>query len=498
MARRKAAPNLITAARYETDKRCIRGVRVSESRDRGHDRISEGVQDRKTLKLSEMFGLTPVWAYQEIGISGDAERADLEEAISKIERHEAAWLVVTEVDRLGRDVLDVHNTFARVHAAGGCVLIGEPTLKSTDETAQIVLALLAQLAQSQRVKIARKWHDAQLNAWERGVYPGDVPFGYRNPEKWEIPAESPGHPVLQVDDVAVTRVKAAIRALVDGASWPVAARILGMTTAGTRHLFGNRTLLGEVHWKGRPVVTDAHEALISVADFETINGRRTTSGTAAQNKPTRLGAGTLRCAGCRRALHGRPHQGTFDYYCRNQDCPNRVMRIDGPATDILLRQLAEEAHGGLADVSFQSEDTGGRTVATVDGEINELRVRTRRFAQLLAMDPEDQDLLEAREGLKADLRVLEGERAALIVATASLRTTLMSHEIWEATDIAGRIDAVRSVLDAVFVMPDGAMFSHALGTYTLPLPSKGRSIPDAPYVPVPAVETSATPQEAVL
>lgn len=487
MARKKSAARIIQAQRWETDRRCIRGARVSESRERGHARISEDLQDRKTLGLAQAFNLETVHVYLELGISGDAERAALEEAIQLIERGGAAWLIVSEVDRLGRDVRDIHETFHRIHAAGGCVLIADPLLNSADENAKIVLAVLAQLADSQRVKIAKKWNDAQTNAWEKGVYPGDICFGYRNPEPGEIDPDVK-RPQLQLDPVKVAKVRTATRALVDdGCSWPVAAGIVGLTVKGTYHLFANRTLIGELSWGDRPVLRDAHEAIVSASDFETINGRRVTRLASQQNAPKTLGAGVLRCAGCRHVLHSRTDGGrvpTKTYYCRAEGCEARVKNLKGPAADGLLWQAATEAHVVLEGVTFGGEsDTDGRTLEDVDTDLTETRRKRRSLSILLAEDPDDQDVRASMAILKADIVRLENERTALVSAKDSLRAAFMLPELVDQMTVQDRNEAVRSVLDAVFVTADGRMFPHALGTYTVPLPSKGRSVPRAPYVP---------------
>lgn len=500
MARKRSAPKLIVTQRWETDRRCIRGARVSEGRERGHKRISEGLQDKKTLGLVQAFNLTPVWNYAEIGISGDENREAIQHAIGMIQRHEAAWLVVTEVDRLGRDVRDIWNTIHKIHEAGGCVLVGDPLLNSADENAKIVLAVLAQLAESQRFKIGKKWHDAQQNAWESGVYPGDLPgAGYRNPTPEEITGlPSSGHPMLQIIPGEADAIRTVARRLVeDKVSWSIAARemteLLGRggrstsacwSIAGIRSLFFNRTLIGEITFLGKGTIRNAHEPILDLTTFETINGKRTTSETAKLNKPKYLGAGTLRCAGCRHSLHHRTAGcGERTYYCRNAWCDSRVMKLPGEPTDVLVWQAATEAHEGIEADVFGGDSDEGRTLSDVDASLTDARARRKQLVPVLAADPSDEDVREAMGIIKSEITELENERNALASAKASLRSVFMLEELVDQMPIADRIEAVQSVLDAIFVKPDGEMFIHALGTYTEPLPRKGRQVPRSAYVP---------------
>lgn len=484
MARKRSAERLIVKARWEIDKRCIRGVRVSEGRDRGHQRISEGVQDRVTSGLADQFGLETIHAYQEIGVSGDAERADLEDAIQRIERHEAAWLVVSEVDRLGRDVRDIHETFHRIHRAGGCVLVHEPLVNSADETSQIILALLAQLAQQQRMKIARKWSTAQDEAWQRGVYPGDLPCGLRNPGPGEIP-ERPGHPMPQHVPAEVAAIRAVATALIeDGISWPLAARMMGdllgrsWSTKGVMSLFARPLLKGELSFGDRPIIRDACEPILSASEFEAINGRRTTSTTARANKPGHLGAGTLRCSGCRHTLHHRTSGvGTRTYYCRFEQCPDPVRNLPAEGVEALLVHVAHEAHRAeLETIMLAAEESGARTVQDVDGDLAAARTRKRQFALLLAQDPEDEDMREGMGTIKAQIADLEAERRAMENLVGN-RAAYELPDLWASLETWERIEMVQAVLDVVFVDP-GTHQAHpfAHGTYPHELPRKGVSV----------------------
>jgi hypothetical protein len=83
--------------------------------------------------------------------------------------------------------------------------------------------------------------------------------------------------------------------------------------------------------------------------------------------------------------------------------------------------------------------------------------------------------------LKRKVTDLENERTALQAAERSLRAVFMLEDL--QLDMGEKNEAVRAVLDAVFVTAGGEMFPHPLGTYTEPLPTKGRSVPRAPYVP---------------
>lgn len=492
MARKKTATRLIVKERWREDRRCIRGIRVSEGRDRGHTRISEDVQDQGTLGLAMSKSLTTVHVYQEIGISGDSDREDLNAAIAMIERHEAAWLVINELDRLGRDILDIYKTIEAVHAAGGCVLVNEPTLNSADETSNMVIAVLASLAQSQRLKIGKKWSTAQDHAWDRGVFPGALPYGFRNLSEEELPAVKPGHPTVQHVPDQVAKIRQAAQLLVDdNISWRVAGEIMdGMSHTAASHLFRSRILLGEIKFgddNPEKFERDAHEPVLALDVFNRINARRVSRAIHSENEARTLGAGTLRCAGCRKVLHHKtPGMGNRNrdiYYCRDQKCPDRVMNLAAPDSNEILKGLAQEALGHLEGIVFETTGEDENRMAIIDAALDDLRAKSRQYAFLLAEDPTDQDLKDARREMKQRIVNMERERATIEAAERGLKATLMSDEIWQSTDAAGRIDAVRAVLDVVFVTPDGTMYPFPLGTYTEPLPGRGRSMPTTSFVP---------------
>jgi DNA invertase Pin-like site-specific DNA recombinase len=507
VARRKNAPKIITPPRYHADKRAIIGVRVSEGRGRGHERISDLEQARSCRGLLQVKGLTEAGFFQEIGVSGDANREALEGAIQQIENREAAWLVVYAVDRLGRDFMDVAATMERVVQAGGCLLIAEPLLDSSTDAGQLIITILAQLARAERVKITKRWGEAQASAWRRGFYPGDLPCGLRNPTPEELGGIEPGAPMLRQVAAEVAAIRDVAKALIEESiSWPEAARrmtaglgrggkrnrdgtwMTAWSPNGVRKLFSTRMLVGEVTFgEFEPTTCDP---ILTFTEFETINGKRVTRESAARNQPTHIGAKMLRCSGCRYVLHRRrAGNGVLTYFCRNEACRRRVKNEAAGPVEQMLELVAFDAHRDDVE-SWQAlgHAEGSRSVEDVDAALAEAKLRSRKFAMLLAEDPDDEDMKAAREAIKEQIRGLEAERRTLENALGGSRAGFLFPELWASLEPWEKIDHVNAVLDVVFLDAGDAPLGErihpfASGTYPRQLPSKGRRVPLSPLSP---------------
>jgi DNA invertase Pin-like site-specific DNA recombinase len=533
MARKKGAARVLVRPRYENDRRAIIGVRVSEDRDRGHERRSEDDQLHKARGLLQAKSLEEIHVYQEIGVSGDANREALEDAIQRIERGEAAWLVVYRVDRLGRDFLDVVETVERVTQAGGCLLVVDPLVDTSSDAGRLIIAILGELARAERAKITANWNVAQEGAWKRGKYPGDLPCGLRNPwtaddvKRWrqglatppegvdgdqsELEDFEPGHPVPQHVPHEVEAIREVAKALEhDGISWSLAADMLTeklgrggrrmprkhggewaptWSPRGARYLFSNRLLVGEVAFGDRPVIRDAFEPILTHTQFEAINQPRRPA--CAKNVEARhVGTGTLRCAGCRHCLHHRTSgKGQRTYFCRNRICPNPTRNIPAEEVEALLVDVAFGAHRErMAETMAHGDEQAGRSISDVDSDIAAVRTRMRNFGLLLADDPEDEGLLAGRVKLKEQLADLEAERRAMTVSVGATHRAFSYRPLFEQLEPAEQIRHIKAVLDTVFIEAGektvaARMHAFPLSSYPDELPSKGRSIPLASFVP---------------
>jgi DNA invertase Pin-like site-specific DNA recombinase len=509
MARKTGASRLLITPRYETDNRAIVSARVSEGRDRGHERISEEVQLTKGRHLLAAKGLQEVWWFQEIGVSGDAGREALEDAIQRIERHEAAWLIAYTVDRLGRDFMDVAATVERITNAGGCVLIVDPLLDTSTDAGQLIIAILAQLAKAERIKITKRWDDAQLSAWERGVYPGVLCLGLRNPEKGEVIPT--GQPQPQHVPAEVEAIRTVAKALLGtegepACSWPHAAQMMtdligrggrrvakengggwapAWTPSGLKNLYANEQLIGRLEWGRMGKLHNTHEPILGLDEFKKINARVQSNGLKA-GKVTHVAAGVLRCASCRYIMVAQRVKSAEGkrrmYVCRQPFCDGHPGKVYADEVDILLENLAFDAHRDLLSAIADGEVSQTRTVAEVLSDIKNAERRRDEFAPLLAQRPDNAAFLAALDSIEAEIAELEEERVGLENAMGGRNVGFLFAEVWESMEPWERNEHIKAVLDAVFVTPgegriDARLTTFAKGTYPRQLPSRGRSTP---------------------
>lgn len=81
-------------------------------------------------------------------------------------------LVVTRIDRLGRDTRDVLNLVHEVEQRGACVTVLDPFVSTKGEIGQVVLTVLGMMAQMERRFIKERQREGITKAKAEGVYTG--------------------------------------------------------------------------------------------------------------------------------------------------------------------------------------------------------------------------------------------------------------------------------------------------------------------------------------
>jgi len=81
-------------------------------------------------------------------------------------------LVVTRLDRLGRDTRDVLNIIHECHQREAFVTVLDPLVSTRGEMGHIILTILGMVAQMERRFIKERQRDGIKRAKERGVYKG--------------------------------------------------------------------------------------------------------------------------------------------------------------------------------------------------------------------------------------------------------------------------------------------------------------------------------------
>jgi DNA invertase Pin-like site-specific DNA recombinase len=81
-------------------------------------------------------------------------------------------LVVTRIDRLGRDTRDVLNLIHEVEQRGGSVTVLDPFVSTKGEMGQVVLTVLGMVAQMERRFIKERQRECIARAKADGIYTG--------------------------------------------------------------------------------------------------------------------------------------------------------------------------------------------------------------------------------------------------------------------------------------------------------------------------------------
>ena len=248
---------------------------------------------------------------------GDAGRPLWNSCVERIERGEAQALVVWNLDRFSRSIVDGFTAIERIEAAGGRLVSEDGATSTLDRGIRLVLA------QEYREQVKKGWRRAQASAVERGVaVASKIPLGYtRGVDRRYV-----------VDPATAPAVREAFEMRAQGVSWPrIASYVRGATGRNTnpqaaRDVVRNRTYLGDVHYGGM-VNEGAHEAIVTRKLYDEANAVR---GAKRQGDGTLTASMLLdpTCATCGRrmqATRSRSKGGTIAaYYCPNDQCADRA------------------------------------------------------------------------------------------------------------------------------------------------------------------------------
>ena len=142
------------------------------------------VQEAKIREYCRAEGLRLVAMVSDEGQSGSNgldDRRGLAEALARIERGEAAGLVVYRLDRLARDLLLQETIHARLETGGASVMsVSEPAVDGDDATRILVRQLLGGIAQYERAVIRGRMMAGKAAKVAKGGYGGGRPaYGFK-------------------------------------------------------------------------------------------------------------------------------------------------------------------------------------------------------------------------------------------------------------------------------------------------------------------------------
>lgn len=410
--------------------------------------------------LNEITLAPEVW---EAGVSGSRSWKDrgLGQALAACVAGEADGIIVEDQSRLSRENgLATAEMWEAFQASGirlVCVADGLDTATGDHE---LSFSVRAALARDQWKQYKRRSDDAKRSAIARGIHIGPSPYGYTRPHKGAK---------LEIDPAQVSAVRHAFERRAAGA---MIAQIMAelnelapggpsgsgrWTVQAIRHLLGNRTYLGEARYGDLVNSESAHEAIISVELFNTVQAL------ASQSEPRNhscevksLLPGLVRCAHCGYVMTRTPTgRGYLMYRCTGQGgarrCPARptimLPGVDALVEDLFLERVRREIDQDLEPIA--SSD-----LAELNARIVDVDARRAPF-----LDPEYVQLIGGLEAARPALKALNAERAELqrqlVALVPSKRESSLDRQSildgWQGFSLEARRELLASGIEAVII-----------------------------------------------
>jgi len=301
-------------------------IRVSRVAGReGASFIAPEVQRKKITDWAALHNVEIVQWWEELDQSGaKRERPKFQEALARSERGETGGIIVAKLDRFARSAVDALESIKRLNEAGARLVSVEDNFDGSTAMGRFAIGILTLIAELELERIRESWSTAVKEAVKRGVHiSARVPAGYRKDESGRLIREEP----------AASAIAEVFRRRAVGASWTELASFLeekGVFPAsgnphwsanGIANLIKNPVYVGQAR-SGAIVNNDAHEPIVTQAEFDAAQGGKTLLKSAKNSLSAQtLLKGLIRCAGCGHTLK---IAGSYDkktasryptYYC---------------------------------------------------------------------------------------------------------------------------------------------------------------------------------------
>jgi site-specific DNA recombinase len=438
-------------------------IRVSKVGGREGDSFISPAEQRKAIEsTAKRERLNLVEVLEELDASGgDNTRPKWNEALERVESGEVKALVVWNLSRFSRSVVDGLKALERVEAAGGALYSSAGDVGDTTPTGKMSRTMFLAIAQMERERARDNFAAAQANAIARGIHTASVvPTGYtRNPETKRL---DPNEQAPLMKKLFEKRAEGAPYG--ELVRWFVAEGGSPLTNRATiSAMLRNRAYLGEAR-RGDVVNLKAHAPIVSMRLFDAVQamvgkGRPHTGKSAAAS----LLGGLVVCDGCgRRMATTMNGSGKFVYRCDYQVCPSRatcmVHELDSEVVDRLLAYWNTYTYADISRTKGNEAE-----MATDLAEAREMLADTRHLL--------DKFVAGKREYLRAmtptefadDLAALKAEVTEAEVAVEMAESTkpeLGSSErvadLWNEWSHETRKEWLSKNLETVIVKKSGA------------------------------------------
>ncbi len=286
----------------------------------------------------------------ELDVSGGkVDRPILSAAIRRIERGDAAGIIVAQIDRLSRmTMIEALKTIERIESVGGKVIaVAENFDVDTDE-GRTGRNLFLVIGDMQLNRYKTQFRVAKEQAVARGIWPiSKVPRGYVKGDDRHL---APGPDRRLPPSLFERRAS--------GLSFPKIGLEFDMAPSSVARLLENRVYLGEIHY-GEWVNLEAHPPLVTRDLFEAAQiYHPPPARTKGQVEPALL-AGLVRCSACGYRMSVDGHSGI--YKCR----PHKAVGVC-PAPAIVSKRRLEELVQRSIDAALEQARLSFRAVERHD------------------------------------------------------------------------------------------------------------------------------------
>jgi site-specific DNA recombinase len=285
-------------------------TRVSQVKGRaGESFLSPDQQRERIERWANVHGHQIYWHEPELDQSGGKmKRPIFDEMLARVESGATQGVVVAKVDRFARSLVGALTALQRLSECKATFVSVAESFDTSTPAGRLMLNVLFAFAEFELDRIKENWADALSNAIEiRGIQPTIAPFGYAKDASKRF----------VVDPDQAPYVKEIFRRHIAGEQWRSIARWLnaqGIKPRQSEHWTGEtvkqltrrEVYLGVVS-KGKLRKEDAHEPLVSKADFLTTREVFAKTGDSPSGTRHVLN-GLIRCAGCSRQMSGRGYK----------------------------------------------------------------------------------------------------------------------------------------------------------------------------------------------
>ena len=340
-------------------------IRVSRVGGRSGDSYqSPTLQEAEIRRWAQQRGVTIARVVTEEDVSGRVpiERRGLGELVRRAQRGETAGIVVLDVSRFARNMLEGKTAIERLRAAGAR-LADTRGNDSIDNPMAVDMYLV--IGEDQLRNLTAQWERSSGRAVARGVHVAcRAPLGYLRRDQIEDTRERDGRLVRDPDKADLVREGFESRAREDGrTSLQQVAKMLGTSKSNARQLLRNRVYLGEARGPNGATLRGAHEPLVSEELFAAVQLTFKTDNRpekrARRAQPAGVLSGFIRCAGCGHLLRDLGAHTTYpSYSCMGKyaggDCSAPAAAAVKRVDDFVIALIEEARMDGRIVEAFTS------------------------------------------------------------------------------------------------------------------------------------------------